>query len=393
MAKVKTAAQKAGAETIASPVKTLSFGLLNDAPKDIKEKQLEAWKKSGLLEHNGVWDQKVAAKVALAHGVPSELRPELWKKFAGNALNVTPELFKIFHGHATDLVLPVITAEVDKSEEFEEVSLVEADDDVFDTASDSTITPEKVDKLNNSENRKMLGNEKSVCLISVDLPRTSSNTQLLNSDDNQSQATIKEKKMKMKEALEAYVCYRPDLGYVQGMSYLAQVFASIDQYEAYDVFLCMANVLNRECLRTFYSMNREQLDVYFSLFNLYFKEHNLPLYNHFKEIGIEVELFLLEWILTLFSQVLQANVCYKVWDCLLASGDSFLFRVSIAILQVLSPHLLRMSFEEAASWLTRANMEISLLLGEDALFTAIKNTKISKTKYRILLNEFKSKSK
>lgn len=54
--------------------------------------------------------------------------------------------------------------------------------------------------------------------------------------------------------LAAYVCYRPDVGYVQGMSFIAAVL--ILNMDAPDAFVCFANLLNRPCHRAFYSLDQ-----------------------------------------------------------------------------------------------------------------------------------------
>ena len=47
----------------------------------------------------------------------------------------------------------------------------------------------------------------------------------------------------LERVLMCYVCYRPDVGYVQGMSYLvATLLLYMDEFEA---FKCMANLLGR----------------------------------------------------------------------------------------------------------------------------------------------------
>lgn len=43
--------------------------------------------------------------------------------------------------------------------------------------------------------------------------------------------------------LGAYVCYRPDVGYVQSMSFVAAVL--LLQMDPYDAFIAFANLLNR----------------------------------------------------------------------------------------------------------------------------------------------------
>ena len=48
----------------------------------------------------------------------------------------------------------------------------------------------------------------------------------------------------------AYVCYRPDLGYVQGMSFIAAILLlNLEEAEAFIVF---ANLVNRPLLAVFY---------------------------------------------------------------------------------------------------------------------------------------------
>ena len=44
------------------------------------------------------------------------------------------------------------------------------------------------------------------------------------------------------DVLEAYACSRPDLGYVQGMSYLAAMLC-VYTNDAYEAFKCLANLM------------------------------------------------------------------------------------------------------------------------------------------------------
>ncbi|KNC72066.1 hypothetical protein SARC_15384, partial [Sphaeroforma arctica JP610] len=52
--------------------------------------------------------------------------------------------------------------------------------------------------------------------------------------------------------LETYVSYRPDIGYVQGMSFIASVL--LLYVGELDAFICFANILNRPVLMTFFRM-------------------------------------------------------------------------------------------------------------------------------------------
>lgn len=58
---------------------------------------------------------------------------------------------------------------------------------------------------------------------------------------------------KMKQMLLAYAYYRPDVGYVQGMSFLAGMLA-LHIPDVYVCFQCLANLLGSEHLYAFYSL-------------------------------------------------------------------------------------------------------------------------------------------
>ncbi len=57
----------------------------------------------------------------------------------------------------------------------------------------------------------------------------------------------------LKEVLEVYCKFRPEIGYVQGMSYLVCVLLLyMDEYNA---FVCLANMLNQGHFYSFFRMN------------------------------------------------------------------------------------------------------------------------------------------
>ena len=57
--------------------------------------------------------------------------------------------------------------------------------------------------------------------------------------------------------LGAYVCYQPEIGYVQGMSFIAAVL--LLNMEELDAFICFANMLNRPCHKAFYSLDVQKV--------------------------------------------------------------------------------------------------------------------------------------
>merc|ERR1719354_1144461 len=73
--------------------------------------------------------------------------------------------------------------------------------------------------------------------------------------------------------LGAYTCYRPDVGYVQGMSFIAAVL--ILNMEEADAFIAFANLLNKPCQMAFFRVDHDLMLKYFAAFEVFFEE-NLP---------------------------------------------------------------------------------------------------------------------
>ena len=92
----------------------------------------------------------------------------------------------------------------------------------------------------------------------------------------------------------AYSLYRPDLGYVQGMSYVAASIL-LHYNDELETFKCMANLLNREdMLYNFYSFDMEKVNVVFHIFMRLLTEKLPDLAEVFVSTGISCSIFLFE---------------------------------------------------------------------------------------------------
>lgn len=138
------------------------------------------------------------------YGIPPRLRGLLWELLLPNDLTITSELYQIFLAHAQRA---------------------------------------KEAKTNT------LGKEDTAELIELDLPRTFPALMFFQADGPCYRP--------LRDILEAYVCYRPDVGYVQGMSYIAGVL--LLYMDAFPAFKVLANMLNRPCLLAFFRMDEHQV--------------------------------------------------------------------------------------------------------------------------------------
>ena len=251
----------------------------------------------------------VTSRTLLLRGIPGRLRSEVWPLAIGNSLRITSELFSIYRERGRS--------------QMQRFQLEEG------------VSP-----------RNVIGAEATIKGISVDLPRTFPGLSLFGKNGDLYHAQLR-------QVLEAYTCYRPDVGYVQGMSFLA---ANLVLYihSPLDCFVCLANLLSASHLFDFFRISQDykRIERYYAIFDTCLEKEVPSLYAHFKELHVlhDVHTVLYNWLQTLFFQRLSLDVATRIYDCFLLKLRSnlstrFAFRVAIAIMKLLAPHIDGQDFE------------------------------------------------
>ena len=188
----------------------------------------------------------------------------------------------------------------------------------------------------------VLGREDTVKLIEMDLARTFPQLGLF-----QPSGPLHEP---LKDVLQAYVCYRPDIGYVQGMSFItAMLLINMDSYEAFQTLVSM---LNRGCHMAFFTMDIPRIEGYKAAFNDLLAEVLPEVSRHFIAHNVPTEMYLLDWLMTIFSKSLPLELAMRIWDRYFLYGEIFLFRCALGILNTMSVRLLSQEFDGIAYDLT-----------------------------------------
>lgn len=171
--------------------------------------------------------------------------------------------------------------------------------------------------------------------------------------------------------LSATLASRTDIGYVQGMSFLAgNLLLYMDPYAA---FVCFANLLNKSYFFTFLKMNVDEMGERYRIFATLFQETAPRLHAHFEAENISHDMFLLEWCLTLFAKRLSLDVVSRVWDCFLLHGEVVIYRFAVAILTILAPRLHEQPFDVIMDCLKT----LPLTITEDTLFAEVATIRVS----------------
>ncbi|XP_069782082.1 TBC1 domain family member 14-like isoform X2 [Narcine bancroftii] len=258
-------------------------------------------------------------------GIPPSVRGKVWTLAIGNDLNITHELYEICLCRAKDKCRSLSTAHSDMDNEDQGLSAADR--------------------------------EASLELIKLDISRTFPSLCIFQQGGPYYDI--------LHSVLGAYTCYRPDVGYVQGMSFIAAVL--ILNLDTADAFIAFANLLNKPCQMAFFRVDHSLILKYFAAFEVFFEE-NLPrLFAHFKKNNLTPDIYLIDWIFTLYSKSFPLDLACRVWDVFCRDGEEFLFRTALGILKLYEDILMQMDFIHMAQFLTKLPEEI---LSED-LFGAI----------------------
>ncbi|CBZ55162.1 putative TBC domain-containing protein [Neospora caninum Liverpool] len=159
----------------------------------------------------------------------------------------------------------------------------------------------------------------------------------------------------VRRLLQAYELYRPDIGAVRGMDCLASILLCFMSLPA--AFVAFVNLLPSFHLLDFYApaeqASRRLLSVKFEFFDGVLRSRVPSLHRHFKGLRIHANLYLLQWLETLFANVLPFQTLCQTWDAILLLGEGFTFQVALGLLKYYEAELLANSFEGCMVILSR----------------------------------------
>ena len=88
-------------------------------------------------------------------------------------------------------------------------------------------------------------------------------------------------------------------------------------------------------------------------------------------------MFLFEWVVALFSNILSLDISARIWDSYLFHGDHYLMRVCLAMCACLERQISEDNFEQ----LVIIFKTVDKYIGEEGLFKAIEDTKLTEKQY------------
>lgn len=222
-------------------------------------------------------------------GIPPSVRGKVWSLAIGNELNITHELFDICLARAKERWRSLSTGGAGTAVDSEDAGFPAAD------------------------------REASLELIKLDISRTFPSLCIFQQ--------------------------------VQGMSFIAAVL--ILNLDTADAFIAFSNLLNKPCQMAFFRVDHGLMLTYFAAFEVFFEENLPKLFAHFKKNNLTPDIYLIDWIFTLYSKSLPLDLACRIWDVFCRDGEEFLFRTALGVLKLFQDVLTKMDFIHMAQFLTR----------------------------------------
>jgi len=152
---------------------------------------------------------------------------------------------------------------------------------------------------------------------------------------------------RLKRVLNAYASSNPEIGYCQGMNYVAGLLllVSYNEEESFSVF---SQLMDHEDfgLVGFYHGKLPLLRRYLRACENLVAETLPELREHFIKQGVQPAVYLHQWFLTFFINCFPISMVLILWDVIMCEGLPVILRIAVSILQVLKDSLLSMEFEE-----------------------------------------------
>ncbi|KAJ8416301.1 hypothetical protein AAFF_G00383230 [Aldrovandia affinis] len=174
--------------------------------------------------------------------------------------------------------------------------------------------------------------------IALDLQRSFPTHRSLMGDS----AEAIEGQAKLFRVLTAYARYNPHTGYCQGMSYIAAVLLmNLTEEES---FWALVALLERpKYLSGLFDHSLDKIQHQARVFHQLLKHRKPLLSQHMEDLGVSSLHYVMPWFLTLFTSLPCWDSVLAMWDVIMLQGLLAVFRVGLAIVQLLEPRLLQMA--------------------------------------------------
>ncbi|XP_038700629.1 EVI5-like protein [Tripterygium wilfordii] len=147
--------------------------------------------------------------------------------------------------------------------------------------------------------------------------------------------------------LKAYSVYDREVGYVQGMGFLAGILLLyMSEEDAFWLLVALLKGAVHAPMEGLYLVGLPLVQQYLFQFDQLMKEHLPKLGEHFTQQMINPSMYASQWFITVFSYSFPFHLALRIWDVFLYEGVKIVFKVGLALLKYCLDDLTSLPFEK-----------------------------------------------
>lgn len=144
----------------------------------------------------------------------------------------------------------------------------------------------------------------------------------------------------LEELLKVFALSEPDIGYVQGLNFVAGLCLLVTRGEGPKAYCVLKRLVRGLGLQGLYTENLPKLTEMTELLNDQMEEMMPALKRTFESEEVTEGMWVTKWLLSLYASVLPLHVVLRVWDVLIHQGPAFLLKVGLSLLKAGQSQLL-----------------------------------------------------
>lgn len=147
--------------------------------------------------------------------------------------------------------------------------------------------------------------------------------------------------------LKAYSVFDRDVGYVQGMGFLAGLLLLyMSEEDAFWLLVALLKGAVHAPMEGLYLAGLPLVQQYLFIFERLVRELLPKLGEHFSEEMINPSMYASQWFITVFSYSFPFHLALRIWDVFLSEGVKIVFKVGLALLTYCHNDLVKLPFEK-----------------------------------------------
>jgi hypothetical protein len=161
-------------------------------------------------------------------------------------------------------------------------------------------------------------------------------------------------RLSLKRVLLAYARWNKDIGYCQGFNVMVALLLQVMNGREDDVLKVMVYIVDRVMPRHYFDKNLNSLLADIEVFQGLMQSSLPNLYSHLSQLRYQendpldakgshyepplINVFTIQWFLTMFAMCLPHDCVLRVWDCVLLEGSEVILRAGLSVCKLLSPY-------------------------------------------------------